>query len=141
MAAIHAKSGRILLNVARDNPHILTAPAPSAELEEFGADSLEFKLYAFIDLNKGGGTSTDLRIAILDAFEEAGIASPSRRTDVTLRSTDWLRGMVAESASDPYNGRALAAGGPAPRHFQERDGQSVQQPTTHLRRNRGPVSA
>jgi potassium efflux system protein len=131
----------ILLNVARDNPHILTAPAPSAELEEFGADSLEFKLYAFIDLNKGGGTSTDLRIAILDAFEEAGIASPSRRTDVTLRSTDWLRGMVAESASDSYNGRASAAGGPAPRHFQERDGQSVQQPTTHLRRNRGPVSA
>ena len=31
------------------------------------------------DLNKGGSTSTDLRIAILDAFNEAGIAMPPRR--------------------------------------------------------------
>jgi small-conductance mechanosensitive channel len=55
-------------------------------LEEFGADSLQFKLYAFIDLHKGGGTSTDLLIAILDAFDEGGITSPLPRTDVTLRN-------------------------------------------------------
>jgi hypothetical protein len=51
-------------------------------------------------LTKGGGTATDLRIAILDAFEEAGIASPFLRTDVTLRNIDWLRGIVADYDSD-----------------------------------------
>jgi small-conductance mechanosensitive channel len=129
----------ILLKVAQDNPDVMTMPAPSVELEEFGADSLEFKLYAFIDLGKGG-TSTDLRIAILDAFDDAGIASPFRRTDVTLRNMDWLRGMVAESASASSNGRTSAAGSHASRRFPERDAPSVE-PATHLHRNGKPVSA
>jgi len=80
------------------------------ELEEFPADSLEFKLYAFIDLNKGGGIGTDLRIAILDAFDDAGIRSPLPRTDVTLRNIDWLRGIVAEYASAGSNGRTTSNG-------------------------------
>src|SRR6202035_4136165 len=48
----------ILLTVAQGNPNVMVAPAPSVELEAFRADSLEFNLYAFIDLNKGGSTST-----------------------------------------------------------------------------------
>jgi potassium-dependent mechanosensitive channel len=36
----------ILLKVAHDNPDVMTTPAPAVELEEFGADSLEFKLFA-----------------------------------------------------------------------------------------------
>src|SRR6266446_2178326 len=68
-----------LLKVAQDNPDVITTPAPSVDFD-FGADTLNFKLYAFVyDLNKGGSTSTDLRIAILDAFNEAGIAIPPRR--------------------------------------------------------------
>jgi potassium efflux system protein len=130
----------ILLKVAQDNPNVMAAPAPSVELEEFGADGLEFKLYAFIDLGRGGGTSTDLRIAILDAFNETGITIPFRRTDVTLRNTDWLRDAVAGYASDSYNGRTSATGSPASRHLPERDDQSVR-PTTRLRRNRGNLSA
>jgi potassium efflux system protein len=129
----------ILLKVAQDNPNILTAPAPSVELEEFGADSLDFKLYAFIDLNKGGSTSTDLRIAILDAFDDAGIASPLRPTDITLQNIDWLRGIVA--ASDSYNGKASAIKSAGSHHLPERDEGRAQQPTTHLRRNGGPPSA
>jgi potassium efflux system protein len=110
----------ILLNVAQGNPNVMTVPAPSAELEAFGADSLEFKLYAFIDLNNGGSTSTDLRIDILDAFDEGGITSPLPRTDVTLRNIDWLHGMVAEYASAASNGRTSGNGSPASRHS-ERD--------------------
>jgi potassium-dependent mechanosensitive channel len=65
-----------LLKVAQDNPDVMTMPAPSVDFD-FGADTLNFKIYAFVyDLNKGGSTSTDLRIAILDAFNEAGIAMP-----------------------------------------------------------------
>jgi small-conductance mechanosensitive channel len=72
----------ILLKVAQDNPNVMSAPAPSVDFEEFGADSLNFKLYAFVyDLTKAGNTGTDLRIAILDAFNEAGIAIPFRQTD------------------------------------------------------------
>jgi potassium efflux system protein len=126
----------ILLNVAQGNPNVTTAPAPSVELEAFGADSLEFKLYAFIDLNNGVGTSTDLRIAILDAFDEAGITSPLPRTDVTLRNIDWLHGMVTEYASAASNGRTISNGSHGLRHFPEHDDQSVQP-----RRNGGPTSS
>src|ERR1700738_2676869 len=59
-------------------------------------------------LTKGGGTATDLRIAILDAFEEAGIASPFLRTDVTLRNIDWLRGIVADYDSDSLQRKGVS---------------------------------
>ena len=89
-------------------------PAPSVDFEEFGADSLSFKLYAFVyDLNKAGSTSTDLRIAILDAFNEAGIAIPFRQTDVALRSMDWLREAVTEYVSGSHNGTRSGNGEPA----------------------------
>ena len=130
----------ILLKVAQDNHNVMTAPAPSVELEHFEADSLQFQLYAFIDLHKGGTTSTDLRIAILDAFDDAGITSPSRQTDVTLRNIDWLRGMVAEYGSAASNGRTTTNGGHGSHHFPEHDDRSVQA-ATHLPRNGKPVSA
>jgi hypothetical protein len=118
----------------------ISAASSASRLEEFGADSLEFKLYAFIDLNKGGGTGTDLRIAILDAFDDAGIRSPLPRTGVTLRNIDSLRGMAAEYASAGSNGRTSATGNHASHRFPEHDDKSVER-ATHLRRNGKPVSA
>ena len=90
-----------LLKVAQDNPNVMTMPAPSVDFD-FGADTLNFKLYAFVeDLDKGGSTSTDLRFAILDAFSEVGIAMPfqQRQTDVTSQNLDWLREAAAEYVS------------------------------------------
>jgi small-conductance mechanosensitive channel len=99
-----------LLKVAQDNPHVMTTPAPSVDFD-FGADNLNFKLYAFVDdLNKGGGTSTDLRIAILDAFNEAGIAIPFRQTDATPQNMDWLREAVAQYISGSHNGTGSGNG-------------------------------
>ncbi len=99
-----------LLKVAQDNPDVMTTPAPSVDFD-FGADTLNFKLYAFVDdLNKGGSTSTDLRIAILDAFSEAGLAIPSRQTDATPRNMDWLREAVAEYVSGSSNGTGSGNG-------------------------------
>jgi small-conductance mechanosensitive channel len=104
-----------LLKVAQDNPDVMTTPAPSVDFD-FGGDTLNFKLYAFIyDLNKGGSTSTDLRFAILDAFNEAGISIPSRQTDATPRSMDWLHEPVAEHISGPSNGTSSGNGKPAAR--------------------------
>jgi small-conductance mechanosensitive channel len=99
-----------LLKVAQDNPDVMTAPAPSVDFD-FGADTLNFKLYAFVDdLNKGGSTSTDLRIAILDAFNESGIAMPFRQTDAAPRNMDWLREAVAEYVSGSPNGTSSGNG-------------------------------
>jgi potassium-dependent mechanosensitive channel len=99
-----------LLKVAQDNPNVMTTPAPSVDFD-FGADSLNFKLYAFVyDLNKGGSTSTDLRIAILDAFNEAGIAIPFRQTDATPQNMDWLREAVTEYVSGSHNGTGSGNG-------------------------------
>jgi potassium-dependent mechanosensitive channel len=99
-----------LLKVAQDNPDVVTTPAPSVDFD-FGADTLNFKVYAFVDdINKGGSTSTDLRIAILDAFNEAGIAIPFRQTDATPRNMDWLREAVAEYIAGSHNGTGSGNG-------------------------------
>jgi small-conductance mechanosensitive channel len=94
----------ILLKVAQDNPNVVTAPAPSVELEDFGAESLQFRLYAFIDLSKGGGTSTDLRIAILEAFSAAGIATPWGGTNATAPEAATQHGPSFGNGSGTANG-------------------------------------
>ncbi len=98
----------------------MATPAPSVDFEEFGgADSLSFKLYVFVyDLNKAGSTSTDLRIAILDAFNEAGIAIPFRQTNVTLKSMDWLREAVTEHVPGSDNGMCSGTASPPRGNFQ-----------------------
>jgi len=110
----------ILLKVACDHPNVITTPEPFVDFEDFGASSLNFKLYAHIaDLTKAGGTRTDLRIAILDAFNEAGIVFPFPQTEVTIRDMDWLRAAIADYVSRGYNGRGAENGGPTPRHVPE----------------------
>jgi potassium-dependent mechanosensitive channel len=110
----------ILLKVANGNPNVITPPEPFVDFEDFGASSLNFKLYAYIaDLTKAGGTRTDLRIAILDAFNEAGIVFPYPQTEVTIRDMDWLRAAIAEYVSRRYNGRGAENGTPTSRHVPE----------------------
>ena len=97
-----------LLKVARDNPDVMATPAATVDFE-FGADTLNFKLYAFVDdLNKGGDTSIDLRIAILDAFSEAGIA-PFRQAEITPPNMDSLREAVTDY-SGSHNGAGSGNG-------------------------------
>jgi small-conductance mechanosensitive channel len=100
----------ILLKVAQDHPNVLTMPAPSFDFEDFGVDGLTFKLYAFVDLRAGGNVAADLRIAILEAFNEAGISIPSRQTEVTLQTIDVLRETAEYLSSDAHKPRAEAKG-------------------------------
>jgi len=96
----------ILLRLAKEHPHVMAAPEPFVDFDDFGADSLNFKLYAFTyDLTKNVSTRTDLRIAILDAFKQAGIRIAFLQTDVTVRNIDRLREAVSEYVSGPYNGK------------------------------------
>ena len=74
--------------------------APSVTLDEFAASNITFTLYAFIgDVTKSGAIRTDLAIAILEAFAEAGIAIPSGRNEITIRNIDSLREMIAQNGS------------------------------------------
>ncbi|MGO9459247.1 MAG: mechanosensitive ion channel family protein [Rhodomicrobium sp.] len=85
----------ILLQTAHAHPNVMRSPEPFVDFEEFGDDTFDFKLYAFVyDLEKSAHTRTDLRIAILDAFKAAGIVLPSRQTDITMRDIEWLRDAV-----------------------------------------------
>jgi small-conductance mechanosensitive channel len=85
----------VLLKVAEDHLNVMTTPAPFVDFEDFGADTMDFKLYAYVhDLSKSISTRTDLRLAILDEFAKNGIVIPSRQTDVTLKDMDWVRDAV-----------------------------------------------
>jgi small-conductance mechanosensitive channel len=96
----------ILLKVAQDHPSVLTLPAPSYDFEDFGVNGLTFKLFAFIDLRAGGNIAADLRIAILEAFQENGILIPSRQAEVTLQTIDLLRETAQYLSHDPHKPRA-----------------------------------
>jgi potassium efflux system protein len=90
----------VLLKVARSNPDILRAPEPVVDLKEFGASSLNFVLYVFIDdISKTVRVRTDLSMAIFDAFADAGIEIPFTQTDVNIRNIDRLHEMVAHYAA------------------------------------------
>jgi potassium-dependent mechanosensitive channel len=98
----------LLLTIARDNPEVLTTPEPAVTLDEFAASNLRFTLYAFIgEIAKSGKIRTDLSIAIIKTFAEAGISIPSGQAEIGIRRMDWLREMIAEGASVPLsNGSA-----------------------------------
>ena len=92
----------VLLTIARDHPEVLTAPEPAVTLDEFAAANLRFTLYAFIgDIAKSGKIRTDLAMAIIETFAQAGIAIPSGQAEIGIRRMDWLREMIAEGASLP----------------------------------------
>jgi small-conductance mechanosensitive channel len=90
----------LLLKIAHDNPDVLRIPEPVVDLKEFGALSLNFALYVSIDnINKTVKIRTDLSIAILAAFAEAGIDIPFPQTDISIRNLDRLREATAGSAA------------------------------------------
>jgi potassium-dependent mechanosensitive channel len=96
----------LLLQVAKSHPKVMSTPAPFVDFEDFGSDTLNFKLYAYIyDLTESINIRTDLRIAILDAFQSSGIAIPSRQTDITVRDIDWLRDAVKLYIAQAFDGK------------------------------------
>ncbi len=100
----------MLLKIAHDNADVLRIPEPVVDLKEFGASSLNFALYVSIgDLSKTVKVRTDLSIAILAGFAEAGIDIPFPQTDLSIRNLDRLREPLVESAA-PAADRGAAGG-------------------------------
>jgi potassium efflux system protein len=113
----------LLVSVARAHPQVMATPEPFVNLDEFGGDALVFKLFIYVyDVTKGGGVRTDLRIAILEAFQSAGVDMPNGSKDINLRNMEWLKRAVIPAAGaaaahrEPRrkrrgNGRGAAANG------------------------------
>ncbi|WP_127076978.1 mechanosensitive ion channel family protein [Rhodomicrobium lacus] len=81
VSVVHGSDPRkvkeLLLGVARSHVAVMTSPEPFVSLDDFTVDALQFKLFAYIyDLNKGTGTKTELRMAIIEAFRKEGIQMP-----------------------------------------------------------------
>jgi potassium-dependent mechanosensitive channel len=96
----------VLLTVAGGNPDVLKTPEPVVTLDEFSPASINFTLYTFVgDINKAGSVRTQLSMAVLDAFAEAGIEIPYGQTDVAVRKMDWLRDIIGEFTSLPEERR------------------------------------
>jgi potassium-dependent mechanosensitive channel len=105
----------ILLEVAKAHPGVMCTPAPAVDFDDFGTGSLHFKLYAFVyDLNSSASVRTDLHIAILDAFNAAGILIPSQRTEVALDDIDWLKDAIKLYVENAMDKRLSANGSRVP---------------------------
>ena len=65
---------KVLIEVARSHPKVLTTPTPTVLLTQLGLNGLEFDLRAFVaDIMEGSLVASDLRFKILDAFAENGV--------------------------------------------------------------------
>lgn len=72
-----------------DRKGVLTTPSPVVQLYEFGASSINFRVYFWIaDLNNAGTQQSDVLTFIYDALNKAGIELPYPQQDLHVRSID-----------------------------------------------------
>src|SRR5437867_2604767 len=76
-----------LLAVARENPQTLKEPAPNVFLEQFGENSIDFKLIVWSSEMSARPSRyrSDLNFAIAEKFRAAGIEFPFPQRDVHIR--------------------------------------------------------
>ena len=82
-----AKVRESLLAVAHENPHTLKEPEPSVFLEQFGENSIDFKLVIWSSEMSARPSRyrSDINFAIAEKFREAGIEFPFPQRDVHIR--------------------------------------------------------
>jgi potassium-dependent mechanosensitive channel len=100
----------IMVSCAQAHPQVLTEPPPGVVFDNFGASSLDFFMWFFVaDVARHPIVQSDLRIAIMKAFKEAGIEIPFNQHDIHLRDLDGVRSLIARVAEE----RAAKARGPS----------------------------
>ena len=70
---------------AQKTPGVLKSPAPDVSFDNFGTEALEFSAGVHVaDIGNGGRARTNLRVAILEEFRNAGIelAVPQRQVQI-----------------------------------------------------------
>ncbi len=79
----------LLLKVAQENPDILDLPAPEALFDEFGDNSLNFRLRGHTDTGSNWVViRSNLNVAVNRELQAAGIEIPFPQRDLHLRSVD-----------------------------------------------------
>lgn len=79
----------LLVEIANQNPNILTTPEPSVEFADFGASSLDFVIRAFLsDIGNGLSVRNELRVAIYERFKEENIEIPFPHREVFVHNVD-----------------------------------------------------
>ncbi len=75
----------IILKAAKDHALVLYHPEPAVVLRDFGKEGFIFDLKAFVgDILSGAAVASDIRLAVLAAFRENGIALPTVARDVPV---------------------------------------------------------
>ncbi len=93
---------KILLEVAERHGLVLDNPEPIATFSNFGENSLDFRLYFWIEINERNNQlviDSDLRIMIEKRLTDAGIAVPFPQRDVHLSSSKPLQIQISPSES------------------------------------------
>ncbi|MFJ2993289.1 mechanosensitive ion channel family protein [Pandoraea sp. NPDC087047] len=102
----------LMLKAAEDVPRVLSDPAPSALLLNFGADGMDLEMGFWVqDPAQGsGGIRSTINLRIWRTFREHGIEIPYAQREIRILN-DWADGIPAE-AVHPGNLPALPAGLP-----------------------------
>ncbi|MCP4628059.1 MAG: mechanosensitive ion channel, partial [bacterium] len=91
---------KLLLQVARKNPRVISEPAADAFFKGFGDNSLNFELRVYIDgIDDYILMLHELNVAIDDAFKEAGVTIAFPQRDVHLDATGLLEVRVVSAPS------------------------------------------
>lgn len=94
----------ILIDSAERHGLILKDPEPFATLSNFGAASLEFRLYFWVELNdktNGLVVDSDLRVMIEKRLTELGICLPSPPREIFLSAAQPLEIEIAGKRKEP----------------------------------------
>jgi small-conductance mechanosensitive channel len=75
----------IALKAAKDHALVLYHPEPAVTLRDFGKEGFVFDLKIFVgDVMSGARVASDIRLAVLTAFKESGVALPAIMRDVPV---------------------------------------------------------
>jgi small-conductance mechanosensitive channel len=94
----------ILIDSAERHGLILKNPEPFATLSNFGAASLEFRLYFWVELNDKTNSlvvDSDLRVMIEKRLTELGICLPSPPREIFLSAAQPLEIEIAGKRKEP----------------------------------------
>ena len=85
---------RLLMEAAAEHPEVLKHPAPRVRFEEFGANSLDFRIKFWVAFDGSKRVASDLRFAILKKFRDHGVEIAFPQMDLHLRELPSAAGTV-----------------------------------------------
>ena len=91
----------ILTNVAIAHPKVLDEPGPFAQMIGFGESALNFRLFAWTELEYFGEVMSDLHEAIDEELRKAGIRIPFPQQDLHVRSVEAGSTLLVDGGAKP----------------------------------------